>query len=98
MSGRRLDIEVVHAGKERVIVQSYRLEEGARVADALRLAAADPAFAGVEVLHAPAGIFGRLSPGEAPLEDGDRVEIYRPLEADPKVARRVRAAESRRRP
>jgi hypothetical protein len=96
MSGRPLDIEVVYAGKERSVARSYRLEEGACLADALRLAAADAAFAGVDVLQAPSGVFGRLLPGSTLLEDGDRVEIYRPLEADPKIARRLRAAESRR--
>jgi hypothetical protein len=96
MSGGPLQIEVVHAGRERIVARSYRVEEGACVADVLRLASADAAFAGVDVLHAPIGIFGRPSPGSALLEDGDRVEIYRPLEADPKIARRVRAAASRR--
>ena len=38
-----------------------------------------------------AGIWGRLRPLDAPLADGDRVELYRPLQVDPMEARRARA-------
>jgi putative ubiquitin-RnfH superfamily antitoxin RatB of RatAB toxin-antitoxin module len=43
------------------------------------------------------GIWGRPCTLMQPLEDGDRVEIYRPLTVDPKEARRVRAEIRRRR-
>ena len=36
------------------------------------------------------GIWGKLKPADAPLRDGERVEIYRPLQVDPKEARRQR--------
>ncbi len=38
-----------------------------------------------------AGIWGRRAAPDTPLHDGDRIECYRPLEADPKAARRARA-------
>jgi putative ubiquitin-RnfH superfamily antitoxin RatB of RatAB toxin-antitoxin module len=38
-----------------------------------------------------AGIHGRRVPLDTALADGDRVEVYRPLQADPKAARRRRA-------
>ncbi|GAC1621153.1 MAG: hypothetical protein NVS9B10_03610 [Nevskia sp.] len=44
-----------------------------------------------------AGVFGRLRELDEPLADGDRVEIYRPLQADPKLARRQRVKLARRR-
>lgn len=40
------------------------------------------------------GVWGRSARLDAPLRDGDRVEIYRPLQADPKEARRRRAERS----
>jgi hypothetical protein len=43
------------------------------------------------------GIFGRRVQADAPLTEGDRVEIYRPLALDPKEARRERARRSARR-
>ena len=36
------------------------------------------------------GIWGRVQAGHTPVRDGDRVEIYRPLQADPKESRRRR--------
>ena len=66
--------------------------EGATIADALALAAANaielPAFAAV-------GIWGDVRAIDHLLREGDRIELYRPLEADPKTARRVRAARKR---
>jgi hypothetical protein len=49
----------------------------------------------VGVAFAKVGVWGRLRPLEAPLVDGDRVEVYRPLVADPQTARRRRAAKKR---
>jgi putative ubiquitin-RnfH superfamily antitoxin RatB of RatAB toxin-antitoxin module len=98
MGRREVLIEVAYAEPLRSIVKTYRLLEGARVADALAEAAADPDFTGVELMKSPVGIFGRLTRGDQELNDGDRVEIYRPLAHDPKLARRARAALSTRPP
>jgi len=93
-----IGIEVTYAEPHRAIVKTYRLVLPATVDDALRLAAADPEFAGVVFAGSMVGIFGRVSALSQALADGDRVEIYRPLSADPKVARRARAREARRSP
>jgi len=44
---------------------------------------------------APLGIFGKAVKDSHILREGDRVEIYRPLQADPKEARRKRAAQNK---
>jgi hypothetical protein len=91
-----IGVEVSYAEPQRAIVKTYRLTAPATLADALRLAAADPRFSGIDLTHAVVGIFGKVAaPGQV-LEDGDRVEIYRALAADPKNARRARVAEARR--
>jgi uncharacterized protein len=90
-------VEVAYAEPRRAIVKAYRLVPPATVADALRLAAADVDFLGVDVAHSPVGVFGRVVRPEQYLDDGDRIEIYRPLTADPKVARRNRAKQQSRR-
>lgn len=79
----RLRIEVVRAWPERLERRELELDEGATVRAAL--AAAD--------MKAPhgTGIYGRRVPLDTLLADGDRVEILRPLAADPKEARRQRA-------
>jgi len=85
----RLRVEVVRALPGRQDVVAVELEQGATVHAAL-LAAGMP-------LDQPLGIYGRRVALDARLADGDRVEIYRPLRADPKEARRRRALSRKRR-
>jgi putative ubiquitin-RnfH superfamily antitoxin RatB of RatAB toxin-antitoxin module len=92
-----VSVEIVHADTERCIALTCCFPGPATVAEALACAAADPRFAGIDVLRAPVGIFGRLVCAAQPLADGDRVELYRALRADPKIARRDRAGAQQRR-
>ena len=96
LSDTPLQIEIAYAEPQRVIVKALRLPPGSRVADALRVAALDPDFTGVDLANSALGIFGRLIRPDHALQQGDRIEIYRPLAADPKVARRERAQQLRK--
>ena len=51
-------------------------------------------FPELDLASCPLGIFGKAlaNPEERVLEEGDRVEVYRPLLADPKEMRKARAA------
>ena len=91
-------IEVVYAEPARALAKQYRLDAPATIADALRRAAADPDFHCVDVARAAVGVFGKAASADQGLNDGDRVEIYRPLVADPKIARRERAQQQGRPP
>jgi len=84
---KSIRVEVVSAAPGEARSRALSLPAGSRVADALA-AAGLPAVGKV-------GIFGRVARPDAPLADGDRVEIYRPLLLDPKEARRRRAARRR---
>ncbi len=86
-----LQVEVAYALPTRAIIKVVRLAAGSCAADALRLAAGDPDFAGVDLASAAIGIFGKAIRADHALREGDRIEIYRPLAADPKTARRARA-------
>lgn len=92
-----MQIEIAYAESQRVIRKVYELAPGARVADALELAALDPDFAGVKLADSPVGLYGKVVRADQALSDGDRIEIYRPLDEDPKIARRQRAKVARRR-
>jgi len=83
-------IEVVESRAART-VESWMLElqEGATVATALQ-ASADQVTDPVGPATRQVGIWGRVCSTDTLLRDGDRVEIYRPLEIDPKEARRLR--------
>lgn len=88
-------VEVIYALPDRAIFKAYRLPSPSTVADALALAAADPAFAGIDVVGSAVGIFGRAAAPERELHPGDRIELYRALAADPKEARRSRVQRAR---
>jgi putative ubiquitin-RnfH superfamily antitoxin RatB of RatAB toxin-antitoxin module len=92
-----IGIEIVYAQPLCSIVKQLTLAEGSRVADALALVAADADFAGVDLASSPVGIFGKPVGKDQPLQHGDRIEIYRALAADPKIARRARAAAAKSR-
>jgi putative ubiquitin-RnfH superfamily antitoxin RatB of RatAB toxin-antitoxin module len=90
-----LQIEIVYAEPQRVIIKVLLLEQGSCVADALRLAALDADFAGVNLATVALGIFGQPTKPDQVLRQGDRIEIYRPLTADAKASRRARAKQAR---
>ena len=71
-----------------------RLPRHATVADAIE---AWRLHTGADMAAASIGVWGRQRPGSTPLKEGDRVEIYRPLEADPMEARRARQRRDRTR-
>jgi hypothetical protein len=77
------------------IVLAVEVEEGANAADAIRASGILTAHPEIVLGAAIVGIFGRLTRLDAPLRDRDRVEIYRPLVADAKEARRRRAGEQK---
>ncbi|MFT3721339.1 RnfH family protein [Pseudorhodoferax sp.] len=82
----------VALGPRQVVELDLQLPAGARLADALQAAQAAPALAEVVLAEMPAGIWGRAAAPSQLLRDGDRVECYRRLQVDPKVARRERFA------
>ena len=66
------------------------LAPGSTVLQALQASGLQAAFPGMDLRIAIVGVWGRKAGLEQLLHDGDRVEIYRPLEVDPKLARRER--------
>ena len=74
---------------------SLELRAGATAADAVRASGLLQRHPEIELGRHRIGIYGRVVAGEAPLADGDRVEVYRPLLVEPKEARRRRALKKR---
>jgi uncharacterized protein len=89
-------VEIVYAHAQRTIAKSLSMPQGAVVADALHLAAADQDFLGIDLSGSAVGIFGKVVRRDQQLMDGDRIEIYRPLAEEPKLARRKRVSRSGR--
>ncbi|HEX3949422.1 MAG TPA: RnfH family protein [Steroidobacteraceae bacterium] len=88
-----ISVEIVYAEAQRGIAKLLMMPRGALVADVLARAASDQDFAGVDLTAtAVVGIFGKRVPRDQVLKEGDRIEIYRPLLEEPKLARRKRAS------
>ncbi len=87
-----ISAEVVFAvaGEQRLVTVS--LPPGSTVADAIEASALQAHFAEHDLAAMSVGIWGRPVSRKQTIADGDRVEIYRPLEIDPREARRRRAA------
>jgi len=84
-------VEVVLAMPERQALVSLEVAEGTTVAGAISRSGVLEKFAGFELDPDRVGIFGQKVSPDQVLRAGDRVEIYRPLLADPKEVRRQRA-------
>jgi hypothetical protein len=90
-SASELRVEVVYAASSRQAVKTLRLPAGSSVEDAIRASGLLAEFPEIDLARRRVGIFGELTELATPLADGDRVEIYRALLADPKETRRRRA-------
>jgi hypothetical protein len=88
-------VEIVYARPQCSAIKSVNLPDGAMIADALSLVASDQDFRGIDLANCAVGIFGKVAPRDQQLIDGDRIEIYRPLIEEPKLARRKRVGKSR---
>ena len=87
-------VEVVYALLEEQVVIALTVRCGTTVAAAIELSGLGARFPEIRTKELRVGIHGRVVPRDTLLGDGDRVEIYRPLIADPKQTRRRRAARS----
>lgn len=88
-----LYVEVAYAPPGEQMVLRVRLSEGARVFDAIQASGILERHPEIDLTRNRIGVFGRLVRLDTLLRDRDRVEIYRPLVADSKEARRRRARE-----
>jgi putative ubiquitin-RnfH superfamily antitoxin RatB of RatAB toxin-antitoxin module len=94
-SGDLLNVEVVYALPGWQDVTRLKMPSGSTALQAVQQSGVLNRHPEVDLAQSKLGIFAKLIKPETPLRDRDRVEIYRPLIADPKAARKQRAAESR---
>lgn len=87
-------VEVAYALPEKQYLQRVTLEEGATVEEAIRASGLLTLRSDIDLTKNKVGIYSRPVKLADSVQDGDRVEIYRPLIADPKELRRQRADKS----
>ena len=83
-----MSVEVAYATPEKQLILKVDVPAGTTAAEAIRLSGIEEHFPEIEAGSNPIGIFGKKVKSGHILGEGDRVEIYRPLTADPKVVRR----------
>jgi len=92
MSSNEIEVEVVYALPLAQEITSLRMPAGTTVAQAVARAGVAIRHPEVDLGAGRVAVYGRLVSGDAVLRDQDRVEILRPLSADPKEVRWRRAA------
>jgi len=94
-----LQVEVAYAQPEQQLVLTVALPAESTLGDAVdaALPALQAAFPTVDFSTLAVGVWGETANLERLVQAGDRVEIYRPLTADPKLARRTRVDQAAKR-
>ena len=87
-----IEIEVAYARRERQQIVTLNVPAGLSVRQALFQSGLGDEFPEIDISHCPVGVFGREITDDYVIRAGDRLEIYRPLERDPRDARRELAA------
>ncbi|WP_330926015.1 RnfH family protein [Candidatus Sororendozoicomonas aggregata] len=92
-----LSIEVAFATPSRQKILTVQVREGTTVFEAAQRSGIVECFSEIVLESAKVGIFGKVvsKPKEQTVKKGDRVEIYRPLIADPREVRKRRAEKAR---
>jgi putative ubiquitin-RnfH superfamily antitoxin RatB of RatAB toxin-antitoxin module len=91
----KIDIEVVYALPDKQALLKQQVATGTTVVDAIRASGILDKFPEIDLATSKLGIFSKLVKSDTVLRDKDRIEIYRPLIADPKEVRRKRAEEGK---
>ncbi|UEL22467.1 RnfH family protein [Pseudomonas fluorescens] len=91
-----VEIEVVYAAEDRQVLLAVTVPAGTSLRAAVQASGIAAQFPGLVVADCPLGIFGKVvaDVDAQAVQPGDRIEIYRPLLADPKEVRRLRAAKA----
>jgi putative ubiquitin-RnfH superfamily antitoxin RatB of RatAB toxin-antitoxin module len=90
-----IEVEVAYARPDEQVILTVKVPPGTAIAEAIRLSGVLERFPEIDLAANKVGVFGKVGRLEQELAAGDRVEIYRALIADPKEARKQRAAEGK---
>jgi len=83
-------VEVCYASDTVQFLRALQVAPGTTIEQALALSGVAVEVPGIDLATLQTGIYGKKKPPDTPLRPHDRVELYRPLIADPKNARRRR--------
>jgi putative ubiquitin-RnfH superfamily antitoxin RatB of RatAB toxin-antitoxin module len=89
-------VEVAYATPEKQLIIPITVKTGTTVQEAIDLSGIKKEFPEIDLDRDPIGIFGKHTTLDKTLREKDRIEIYRPLIADPKEIRRQRAEQGKK--
>ncbi|WP_448654167.1 RnfH family protein [Pseudomonas fluorescens] len=91
-----VEIEVVYAAEDRQVLLAVTVPSGTSLRAAVQASGIAAQFPELTLADCPLGIFGKVvaDADVRAVQPGDRIEIYRPLLADPKEVRRLRAVKA----
>ena len=88
-------VEVAYALEKKQTLLEIEVDEGTTLKQAVELSGIIDAYPQIDLTKDKTGIFGKIAKLDTVLREKDRVEIYRPLIADPKQVRKERAAQGK---
>ena len=91
----KISVEVVYALSQKQEALSLKVKPGTLLSEAVEQSGVLQDFPEIDLATAKVGIFSKQAKLDTVLRDKDRIEIYRPLIADPKEVRKKRAAEGK---
>ena len=94
---KRIVVEVAYALPDKQAIIELEVPEGTTAIEAARQSGITQKFEDIDLDNAKLGIYAKVISPSQVLHEGDRVEIYRPLIADPKEVRKARAARAKER-
>jgi putative ubiquitin-RnfH superfamily antitoxin RatB of RatAB toxin-antitoxin module len=94
---QKINVEIAYALPDKQAIVAVEVSPGTTALEAAQQSGIVERFEGLSLDGAKLGIFGKAVPVTHVMSAGERVEIYRPLEADPKEVRKARAAEAKAR-
>lgn len=86
-----IHVQVCYAAPLREYFYDLVVEQGTTIEQAIGLSGILQEIPGIDLAVQPVGLYGKKRPLDTVLRERDRIEIYRPLVADPKESRRKRA-------
>ena len=91
-----VDVEVIYAEPRSHLLVQLRLPAGSTLRQAIEASGVTRKFPEMDLVKFKLGIYGKIASADVVLSAQDRIEIYRPLLADPTEARQQRAAAATR--
>jgi putative ubiquitin-RnfH superfamily antitoxin RatB of RatAB toxin-antitoxin module len=95
MTNSKISIELVYALADKQTLLTFDVPQGTTLGQAVELSGIRAKHPEIDTVKGKFGIFSKLTKPDVVLREKDRIEIYRPLIADPKEVRRKRAEEGK---